>query len=460
MKTHSRLMLLTAALTLLLALASPSAEAVRIGENGEGQVLLFPLFSVEASNETELTVRNTSDVGKALRIIAKDPLLGRPLLTVNVYLKPLDSWTGRLVQNSDRALEPRLVSNDESCTFPAIPGDGLAATARFLGPTFNDRVGDRLQSGFLEVYEMGQMDSTLAGDCDAITRRWESGAWESMQLTALRNDGITPPAGGLTGLVAIKSVDSGRSFQLEPVVLDRFTTEALHVHPDWPVRPSLMDVRPAIAEVPSILRLNSLEIRTLVPQSFSQTPIHAVDALLMTTGVSAAYYSDEPGLSFSTILLTMPTRPYHSDRQGYYLRGRERVVAPFQTGTPRRAPDPTGADVLQGGAVDSTGRRFELFQSPGAMECDATESTVNGIALTNRLNFSRVCELGEAEIFLPDGSTRGEVTLQFSGQLVSDEGDVFSGLPVIGYLFQDTVGGSITGANPVFARPVQRQTEE
>ena len=85
---------------------------------------------------------------------------------------------------------------------------------------------------------------------------------------------------------------------------------------------------------------------------------------------------------------------------------------------------------------------------------------MNAVAVTNRFNFSRVCELGEAEIFVPDDGTRGQVSLQFTGELVSDEGEVFSGLPVVGYLLQDTVGGSIAGANPVFARPAKRQPPE
>ena len=107
------------------ALASTTclcAHAVTLKPRGSGQVLLYPYYTVEKGQDTLISLVNTSEQGKRVYVQIREGRNSRLVANFNVYLSAYDAWTAALTSTADGA---KIVSNDESCTRPAIPAEGL-----------------------------------------------------------------------------------------------------------------------------------------------------------------------------------------------------------------------------------------------------------------------------------------------------------------------------------------------
>ncbi|MFK7956430.1 MAG: hypothetical protein AB8B96_10065 [Lysobacterales bacterium] len=420
-----------------------SAGAVRLSLDDSGQVLLFPLFLTGAGFQTIFEIRNQSDTGKALRLVVKDPVNARPTLSLNIYLAPGDSWSSALFnpdgEQSIRTASAVLArSQDVSCTFPErvdIPQQGIALTDDFFTEDLSNIIVSlsRLSLGFFEVYEMGSLDPTLAADCEEISRRWQpDGIWN---LTP--DQDIQAPGGGLEGYAVLVDVDRGRAHQYEALALEDFRSMPLHTDPLTSRQPSLMDVSPAESRVLETVRFGNRTLQVERVSSWSQTPIHAVDALLMATEARTDYSvsADLRATVFTT--LNFPTRAYHVDAGGFYLaQGQSRVLAPFRTSLPLAAEENLTSNVIGVTSVDREGRNFELQPFAGRTNCDLANGAVTTVSMSNTINFSQPCDYIESEFRVPDNAAEGEVRYQLSGEIISDEGHVFSGLPIAGFVIQ------------------------
>ncbi|HET8943027.1 MAG TPA: cell surface protein, partial [Rudaea sp.] len=69
------------------------ARAVYLNPRGMGQVLLYPYYTVNAHQNTLLSVINASDVGKVVHVRFREGYNGRDVLDFNVFLSPYDVWT-------------------------------------------------------------------------------------------------------------------------------------------------------------------------------------------------------------------------------------------------------------------------------------------------------------------------------------------------------------------------------
>lgn len=109
----------------VIALASVgSAQAVNISGNGMGEVLIFPYFTVNGGNETLISVVNTTDHTKAVKVRFREYQNSAEVLDFNLYLSPEDVWTGKITE--DAAGGAKVITADKSCTVPAIPAGGVA----------------------------------------------------------------------------------------------------------------------------------------------------------------------------------------------------------------------------------------------------------------------------------------------------------------------------------------------
>jgi hypothetical protein len=437
---------------LLLGLAglliASASDAARLSEDATGQVLLFPQFLAGSGWETTIRIKNTDDErARAVRVVFKEGVNGRPTGAVNIYLTPGDSWEGTVkdvVEGAFRSFqvaEGRLALwEDDSCTFPSrdsLPSVGLMLNDDLLDESFGDvEVPNRTSSGFVEVYEMGTLLPVHAADCAAVSRRFNAngGAWFDSSVETLRNRAIGQPRGGLQGRMSLINVDFGAAFHMDALVIEDFSDRAMHTHPDFSRRPSLMDVNPAVSSR-FVERLVGGQIQKVRRDSNWSYPVHAIDALLMTTVARADYHSE----SFehrAFLLMSMPTAPYHNDADGFYLEGVERVSAPFSEqaslGQELNAVGPP-VEVV---ATNTEGETFNLMTSGGNSRCEELRGALTGIDLSNIINFTQICSLDEAELRIPGVAIRGEVNFTFSGEIVSDESDVFQGLPVFGNMFQ------------------------
>lgn len=435
----------TAATVALLigVLGFTPAAAVRLSLDNSGQVLLFPLYLTGDGFQTLFEVRNLDDRGKALRFVVKDPVNGRPTLSLNIYLKPRDSWSAALVdpdldaatlENASGVLVPW---TDESCTFPArgsVAPEGLLLSAEHFTEDLGDAVvTTRRAFGLVEVYEMGTLDPALAGDCDAIAARWAAGGvWRADPAAD-----IGAPAGGVEGYSVIIQTAQGRAHQYEAIALADFRTSALHTNPQSSRQPNLADVQPAESRVLETVAFGNRTLQVERVSTWSEFPVHAVDALLMTTQARTDYSVSPDTKAVTFTALSFPTRPYHVDLQRFYLAAEQpRIAAPFRVSLPRQAGEDPQANRVAVKATNRQGQAFDLAPFPGATNCDQLNGAVALVFMTSTIGFDQPCEYVRAEFRVPTNAVDGEVNYTLEGQIVSDEGHVYSGLPAAGFVFQ------------------------
>ena len=297
--------------------ASASAYAVNVNQDGQGQVLLYPVFTAENGNVTAVSVTNTTNEIKAVKVRFVEGMNSAEVLDFNLYLSPYDVWSGAVVATDTGA---KLVTQDNSCTAGKIPaagqnfvnfayGSGSAkdtADAKFHGT-------DRARVGHLEIIEMGEIDKTLVlkagvtagqaiihskganavpGNCDAVRGAWlTGGVWE-----ANSSAGMFAPAGGLYGTAAVVNVDAGWQSSYDAVAIDAFAGLAdLHNKPGS-VLPSLKS------------GVNTVAFKDGTTATVAAGTSDAVSAVLMKESIQNDYIVGA-GLNAQTdMVITFPTK--------------------------------------------------------------------------------------------------------------------------------------------------------
>jgi hypothetical protein len=262
------------------------ANAVNLNPDGLGQVLVYPYYTVNGGNSTLVSIVNTTEFGKAVKVRFVEGYNSREVLDFNLYLSPFDVWTGAVF--SLGATGPANLSTaDNSCTAPriktntALPvNNGLRYVAfrnyqYVTGATVaNDDSGpnhlERTREGHLEVIEMGIVtngdndgdargslaaithDSAgIPDNCNQIVNAWTSGTTDPYWLpTSSIEEGeidIIPPTtanggGGLFGSAGIVDAANGTQLTYVPDAIDGFSVRVLHVRPGT-TSPSLRDAR-------------------------------------------------------------------------------------------------------------------------------------------------------------------------------------------------------------------------
>ena len=84
-------------LTLAFAVFSTSSPAVMLNPDGQGEVLLFPYYSVNAGQQSFISLVNQSNAGKAVKLHFRESHNGRATLSLNVYMSEFDVWTAALI---------------------------------------------------------------------------------------------------------------------------------------------------------------------------------------------------------------------------------------------------------------------------------------------------------------------------------------------------------------------------
>jgi len=167
------------------------ANAVNLNPDGLGQVLIYPYYTVNGGNQTLVSVVNTTEFGKAVKVRFVEGRNSREVLDFNLYLSPYDVWTGGVFSLTATGAA-NLTTNDNSCTVPAIKtnttlpvNNGLRYVAfrnyqynnlGVAGYNFSDAGPnglDRTREGHLEMIEMGIVlnaaNGYAEGSLDAIT---------------------------------------------------------------------------------------------------------------------------------------------------------------------------------------------------------------------------------------------------------------------------------------------------
>ena len=359
MKKNSLTTAVVAGIAGVAGLASVS-NAVNLNPDGLGQVLIYPYYTVNGGNTTLLSVVNTTDEVKAVKVRFLESLNSREVLDFNLYLSPFDVWTGAVVGVDNVNGAARLVTNDRSCTTPIITATN--ATFRndfYIGSRDDDGPNDlsRTRDGHVEMIEMGVVvndgdvvgtpfplpldpanltgvdeDSGDAGpqpagdnagdrfatnathingvpqNCQALVNSWASGTWNADPF-----DDIDEPTGGLFGAGSIVDVANGTNLSYNADAIDGFYTlpastfdPALHTSPGS-ILPSLSQARTGLTDADSIIFNNG----SLITLDFETGRPDAVSSVYMHDQIFNEFNTSEATLAASEWVVTFPTKRLH-----------------------------------------------------------------------------------------------------------------------------------------------------
>ena len=366
------------------------STAVNLNPDGVGQVLLYPYYTVNGGNTTVLSVVNTTDSGKAVKVRFLDARNSREVLDFNLYLSEYDVWTAAVFSLSD-AGPANIVTNDTSCTVPGIErgifqlptlADGrryfpfrTTAFTDYTTAGLNAQSPTRTRDGYIEMIEMGSIDyNSPAGfgfflthinnrpaDCAFLEEAWLAAGTAGGNGIWVNNPAqdMSAPTGGLFGGAAIVNVAGGTYTNYNAEAIDGFSANQIHSFPGAQT-PSLASVNaPGGGPVTSYVfdRGRLITSNWLVNTG---TAYFAVSALFMREAVFNEYEVD-PDLGASTEwIVTFPTRKFH-------VTSASASVAPFTAALGWGSPLNGICERVSGRIYNREEDTFALFDfSPGS----------------------------------------------------------------------------------------------
>lgn len=400
-----RLAITTAITTAIACLSSTAAAqpAMHLSTSGTGQVLIYPYYTTHGGLTTVFTVANTTSTVKALKVRMLEGVNSKPALDFNLYLSPFATFAAAIASGGGDDQPARLVTQDRSCTVPAIPAGGLAfSTSGFTGanqdwdssgttPARAAQLGSplRTRDGHIEVIEMGVLNpgSALAAaatfnflgvpsNCALLINQWApGGTWATNPVTDIQR-----PRGGIGGTVALVEAAAGLIYGYAPTAIENFYLDAaapgaLHAAPSSSL-PSLTSARTTATSVRVQLHaFADQEVRVEVFPAGLPRPDPV--SLLLTTARVESEYSLDPALGSETEwVFTMPTRRWYiegSAPQGPFTdaftpdgRACEIAEPRFRTRTGTQLPF-VGEQLIGPLPPDPRGRRGFLCASTSAV---------------------------------------------------------------------------------------------
>lgn len=213
----------------LAAVGAGAVQATALNPRGLGEILLSPYYTVDGDNETLVSIVNTENSYKALKIRFREALNSREVLDFNIYMSPYDVWTAK-VADSDDGQGAKVLTADNTCTVPDLPAAGQPfSNADYSGTRSDNADGslDRTRRGYYEVIEMATLYATntftkggpwdnnsdgindalhdssgVPNNCNGLVAAWASNKWT--------NSDVDDPSGGLYGDTKIINVPGGQ----------------------------------------------------------------------------------------------------------------------------------------------------------------------------------------------------------------------------------------------------------
>jgi hypothetical protein len=307
-----------------LALGStvPVAHAVMLDPRGLGQALVFPYYTVNAGQDTLLTIVNTSNVGKAVKVTFREGYNGRETLTFDLFLSAHDSWIGA-VSSIDGSAEggARLTSPDHSCisgaAYPAafrtsqFDGSGTPPSPVDGGPT----TPARTREGMLEVITLGDIapgSPTDVAITPVQTGQPDAGTPPCNLPVSIVGD-LVAPTSGITGSSAIANVGEGTFYTYIADALSGFAFAPLRGHASGPDDPNLGSARsqasPSGGAIATVFDASGEPIQIDYARG-----IDAVSAVFMADSISNDYLIVDALGADTDWVVTFPTKQFYVDK--------------------------------------------------------------------------------------------------------------------------------------------------
>lgn len=448
--------------------AAGTASAVNINSNGTGQVLIYPYYTVRGGTDTYLSVVNTTNSVKAVKVRFTEGKNSREVLDFNLYLSPQDVWTGAIVATTDGAM---LKTTDKSCTFPAIPAGGkefvnYAYTGSVsegivdFGGDGESQTLDRTREGYFEIIEMGVITNTslaaavthnsggTPANCGAVQTSTLNMSTSPSGNVGGQSPAVVAPNGGLTGTATLINVANGTDFSFSPVALSDFS--------DQPIWFPAGDIRPDMTSSPNpvsrIFKAGSVIVTNWDSSGIgaTQDSVNAVSAVLMHDNIMNEYVLDTVTGSGTDWVITMPTKRYYVPVDASPLA---QVVYP-----------PFVEPFYTGGACESVSLTYYNREEQSTSVADFSppqqgqgtslcwETTVvtfnstpgNGVlASVNDSNVSVLYENGWLNMAFAQTYSSSALAVGIANTPAGAH--TYVGLPTVGFMVQDFVNGNVGG---------------
>ena len=344
-----------------------TAQAVNLNPDGLGQVLVYPFYTINASTQTILSVVNTTDHAKAVKVRFLEGYNSREVLDFNLYLSHHDVWVASIAPapvSAGGVLAATLYVPDSSCTVPYIYGNRAEGTAQgqqaFLPYAYTGDFEDggptdigRASTGHIEMIEMGRLTndsaraatelldkrvgsataathvlgddgSNLPYDCDQLVRNWTlygsgnkedpmDGMWAEEAIDAFNGQATTDTSrntGGLFGGAAVVNVGNGTMFSYDAKAIQGFdkTDDGMHAYPGTK-EPSLDTGNQNTAVV-----FFGTPRNEAVSLPYARS-VEAVSALFMHNHVMNEFTIEEDLYAQTDWVLTFPTKSFYVDTE-------------------------------------------------------------------------------------------------------------------------------------------------
>lgn len=496
MKRNTLTTAVLASLTGLAGMASVS-HAVNVNPDGLGQVLIYPYYTARGGNDTLISVVNTTNQTKALKVRFIEALNSREVLDFNLYMSPYDVWTAAVTETA--AGGAKMITADTSCTVPYFQGGtpGNVGEQEFLnfqytGSDFGDRGPqgiERTASGYIEIIEMGTVvniegfpaatsvkhfggapsgAASLGGaPCRLVNSAWASGPWGAGLNNPLQpTTAMEQVSGGLFGSASIVNSQEGTLISYNATAIQSFWPVGGIAHTEpGSVLPNLNQ-----GDTTSRVFVNRTGTVDVDTQTW-QTGGEAVNATIMHNQLYNEYTVLDALNASTEWVLTFPTKRFFTDDAPGGFRPIGSALLPF-TDTWRSS---SASSWVAGRACEPVGRRVWDREEgePTVGIVVSPPPPTSGFALcreSNVIRFSRTSEVPEAteilgEVARPDFPTLGYSNFQlpvgfeegwlrfdfetlgtgFRTSRESESGDVYYGLPVIGFAATTFENGTLPG---------------
>lgn len=331
-----------------------TAQAVNLNPDGLGQVLIYPYFTVNAGNQTLVSVVNTTNRVKAVKVRFLEGRNSKEVLDFNLYMSPFDTWAGAVFDEGAQGTGPgNLVTGDTSCTVPRLVGNVPFRNYAYTGPNqdfpSNNTAPpaavlgslERTREGHIEMIEMGllqngtgaaqlaeeathnqngQVSGQVPLNCTALVNAWnpQVGVWGG--LTGNPQTNIDTPAGGLFGAGALVDTADGTMLAYNAEAIEGFYTNsaapgALHTNPGS-LLPQLTGYNNSGTTATAFIFANNGA--AVISETFPVPPVNnlpdAVSLIFMHNNIYNEYNTEANIGVSSEWVITYPTKRFYVDR--------------------------------------------------------------------------------------------------------------------------------------------------
>jgi hypothetical protein len=483
-----------------------------VNDKGLGEALVYPFYSAASGNDTYISVVNTTMQTKAVKVRFIEALDSQEVLDFNLYLSPNDVWAGVITANpnGDGAI---IRTADTSCTVPELGTAGGANTGELGGTQteladgriirdqpfvpFNFRDDDDVQGnertleGYVEIFEMGQMDPDDDGfgeaavhvpvssgpdtpsDCEALVDAWTSGGGDGEWLADNTEDFLAWNGGGLYGYGVIINPADGTAAGYDAVAIDdyfdAFRGQGAYHSAPGSVFPNFQQANPAITLLDGATPV-AMDFTGLSGNAALDS-LDAASALVMTLDISNDYVIDPDINALTDWVLTMPTKQAYTapvfDASGNLTDAREpftnrwddsgacEAIAVGQWNREESAVlvDPDEPTFSPQPPAAGPGPDFQICTEASVISFG--ESSALGASENILYGFGPEANEGWARISFDDGAN---ITSTDDGRrFLTDGTTTVFGLPVVGFAVQKYQNGDLGGVVANYAAAVEHK---